>query len=706
MVIRIQTIPNDTQDFSHVLALAKANSKTLGFLPRGAFSNYAANGQLIGAFEKNKLLGYLLYAVNHTARLLYIVHLCVDGHSRKRGIAVELFDRLKEKTKLDFRGVRVRCRRDYEARKVWPKLGFVAVSESEGRSKQGSTLTIWWFDYGHPDLFSFDYQISEEKVRAVIDANIFFELQHPASERDTGAKALLNDWMQESVELCVTREILNEIHRNSDSHSRKEARAFASTFTEVSCPHQEFESVQEELRALFPDNLSERDESDLRQLAWTIGTETPFFVTRDKKLLRMSDKLYAKYGVHVWRPSLLIINQDSLSRETEYRPDRLAGCNLKVERLQASRVEEVEQAFHIVQRETRAEFRNRLHICLSEPRVFEVSVISSHEGYLGLLILDRRIKNQLRIPVFRLTQNRLAATLSRHLLHNAILKASKEERALAVLDDPHLSQIILDALPELGFVSVEGIWAKVNLTLIDTAENLGTALRSLSRDLPDFVGHIECVLEAFNNAISAGNRGQLVRMEKALGPAKILDLDLNTFVIPIRPQWAWHLFDHQLAGQDLFGSEPSLMFNVENAYYRSRKPNVLTFPARILWYVSKGKAKMPGTMAIRACSYLEEVVIDKPKVVFSRFRRLGVYAWSHVFDIAKNDKNERIMAFRFGNTELFKNPIPLAELRKIWSKHNDSTFFPISPFKTNSQMFFELYRIGMNKKAKELSHAS
>jgi GNAT superfamily N-acetyltransferase len=217
MAVRIQAIPNNSKDFLAVLALARTNSKTLGFLPTAAFSNYAISGQLVGAFEKERLLGYLLYAVNRTYSFIYIVHLCVTVEFRGRGIARQLFNSLKKQTSIDFRGVRVRCRRDYEARKLWPKIGFVAIGETPGRSKQGSTLTVWWYDYGHQDLFSFESIRSlETRLHAVIDANIFFKLLYPNTERDTGAKALLNDWMQESVELCVTKEILNEIHENAE----------------------------------------------------------------------------------------------------------------------------------------------------------------------------------------------------------------------------------------------------------------------------------------------------------------------------------------------------------------------------------------------------------------------------------------------------------------------------------------------------------
>ena len=77
----------------------------------------------------------------------------------------------------------------------------------------------------------------------------------------------------------------------------------------------------------------------------------------------------------------------------------------------------------------------------------------------------------------------------------------------------------------------------------------------------------------------------MLDLEKGLWPLKIRELNIPTFIVPIRPEWAMHLFDEDIAKQDLFGGEPSLILNAENIYYRASVPKVLTAPGRILWYV-------------------------------------------------------------------------------------------------------------------------
>ena len=79
----------------------------------------------------------------------------VARHDRRRGIARLLVDELTYRYG-DRRGITVRCRRDFEANKMWLHLGFVALGDRPGRSIEGHPLTTWWRDHGHPDLMTWD----------------------------------------------------------------------------------------------------------------------------------------------------------------------------------------------------------------------------------------------------------------------------------------------------------------------------------------------------------------------------------------------------------------------------------------------------------------------------------------------------------------------------------------------------------------------
>jgi len=160
----ISVIDHRSKYFEQVVLLGAANKKTLGFFPKGAFEQHAAKKQIIVAVddEKDAVQGYLLYRLSRKKMLASIVHLCIDTEQRSKGITRKLFSELKEQTKQGYKTIRVHCRMDYKTNSLWPKLGFQRVGEEPRRSKDGkTTLGVWMFDHGHPTLFSYVEQQSE-----------------------------------------------------------------------------------------------------------------------------------------------------------------------------------------------------------------------------------------------------------------------------------------------------------------------------------------------------------------------------------------------------------------------------------------------------------------------------------------------------------------------------------------------------------------
>jgi GNAT superfamily N-acetyltransferase/predicted nucleic acid-binding protein len=695
--VRVVAVDAESPYLDEVISMGRANAATLGFLPKGAFVAYAVDNRVLVALgEDEQVLGYLVYATSVRKALAYIVHLCVHKSYRGQGIARALFEEMKRATKDQVRGIRVRCRRDYEASELWPKLGFIAGSEMPGRSRRGTTLTVWWFDHGHPTLFTYaEENRQQSKFKAAIDANVFFQLREPPDSSNEESQALLATWLQEDVELCLTNEIFNEIHRHPDAEIRRRERAFANGFVKLTGSDEDFQKTCEALQTLFPERMSVSDESDLRQLAWSIAANAQFFVTRDNKLLVKDDQIHNAFGIRVIRPADLVINQDQLMRETEYYPARLAGSQVKTERIRSGEASSLESVFRAPQEETKAKFQQRLNACLSDPRAYEAHVVRSTDKPLALIVHSRQTQQELEIPLFRLVQGSLAATLARHLVVQSVLTSSKEGRVLTRITDPYLSDVITDALQQIGFVLVGEAWTKANPSSVETSGELATRLASFAVMFPPYRQYFEQMTSALTAAHSRSDILTLLQVERSLWPTKVIDLDIPTFIVSIHPIWAMHLFDSGIANQDLFGGEPSLMLSVENVYYRARRPEVLSAPARVLWYVTKGRGRYQDTMAIRACSYIDEVVVDKPRALFSRFRRLGVYQWEDVFEVAKQDTDQEIMAFRFSNTEVFDHPIPWNKLQEIWRTETEKGLNLQSPAIISAQRFFDLYKKGI-----------
>lgn len=332
---------------------------------------------------------------------------------------------------------------------------------------------------------------------------------------------------------------------------------------------------------------------------------------------------------------------------------------------------------------------------LANPLHFKTYIVKKGDNPLALLSRGCENAKEMNIPLFRLVESRLSPTLTRYLILDSVKRASDSNLVLTKLTDPYLSENVLNALQELGFYSIDGAWERVSQPCIGTIKELICKFTSLIQKFPKEAEYFQEIVENLQQMRSIDNEKMILKIEKALWPTKLTDIHVPTYIVPIKPFWAMHLFDVGIARQDLFGGTPDLVFSLENVYYRAKKPQVLESPARILWYVSKGDAKYKGTMSIRASSYLDEIHIDKPKALFSKFRRLGVYKWSDILRKVKNDLEQEIMAFRFSYTEVFPKPISRNRLEEIWLKKENKQFHIQSPISISNKRFFHLYKMGI-----------
>ena len=94
-------------------------------------------------------------------------------------------------------------------------------------------------------------------------------------------------------------------------------------------------------------------------------------------------------------------------------------------------------------------------------------------------------------------------------------------------------------------------------------------------------------------------------------------------------------------------------------------------------------------MTVKACSRIEEVFVGKPKEVFKKFSRLGVYQWRDIFKAVGGRIDESLLAFRFSMTERFDCPVGLKTLERL------GISAPImSPRRISAKQFAEIYQLG------------
>jgi len=104
-------------------------------------------------------------------------------------------------------------------------------------------LTFWWFDHGHPDLFSIAAHADEHRQRVVIDANVFFDLESEGERDSEDSMALLADWVQANIELVVTKELLNEIDRQPSGEIRAKNHAALTRYAILNVEDSRFQQI-------------------------------------------------------------------------------------------------------------------------------------------------------------------------------------------------------------------------------------------------------------------------------------------------------------------------------------------------------------------------------------------------------------------------------------------------------------------------------
>lgn len=674
MLMAVQAIDDKSPHLAAVKELWKANCTTLGFFPDGAFLDYARDKRILVALDGDKCVGYTLYRLG--SDVATIAHFCIAADARKQGHAKALIKELSERTK-HLRGISLYCRSDFEANKSWPRLGFQRVGSKRGRAASGSELICWFLDHGHPDMFEGAHPPTE--IEAAMDANIFLDLVEDRSEETKGLRA---DWLRPLVTLCYTAELINEVNSRASANRRKQRTKELEEFKELRCSSDAFQHGEAILRPLFPSLANDQDESDFRHLVRALACNADVFITRDGDILAQADEIYTACQLSVVRPSEFIARLDVLEREKDYQRAFIAGTRVvSQERLSSIHTDLLQSI--TAHGERQKDLARELQRMFADPRNCQTQCLTNGNEILAVFSVEQ--DNDIdRVPLLRIIAERKVGTVARAVLTGIIRRAVEANRRAVFLTDSRVTQQVIAAVNDLGFLPVNGGRVKLILRGLLSTDEAATAI---SWDDPNIATMRNAIPQARTNPIMAS------QIEHLLWPAKLADSALPSFIVPIRPFFAEHLFDERLARGGVLGADPDLALNPESAYYRAARPPVLTHPSRVLWYVSE-EEKYDGSKTLRACSRITEVVTGCPKALYQRYKRLGVYEWSHVLATAKGDLKRIIQAFRFDDSELLR-PLRWNEFQTILENHGKRS--PLaSPVGVCPAAFAEIYAAAIN----------
>jgi GNAT superfamily N-acetyltransferase len=633
-------------DLGAVDELMRRYGQTLGFLPRGALQSYleAKKGGVLGAkIQTGQLVGYLLYTAN--PNYFRITHLCVLEGYRGQGIAKWLVNDLKEAADTQ-KAIKLNCRRDFPANNLWPKLGFVALGEKPSRSRNGHSLVIWQLTLAPADqLELFQAKISSEALDIIIDAHIFFDFDEPDIDKTIPSKALLSDFLVDSLELWVTDELLNEINRQDDPKKRKESQNRAQNFPTVeSTPHL-VEEFGERLEEILPSNKPNQI-SDIRQLAKAAASNVDTFVTRDRDILKNSQKIFDLTGLEVVNPAELIIRFHELSVGQSYTPERITGFNLHWARLTSSDLTNFPFDFFL-NGERKGKFKEKLESVIVQPDHYKCELLRSGGEIIAIRVLKSDSDGMLTSPLVRITHSADQSLFGRFLIADTVSKAVKKKLDMVNFEDPALTPSLIPNLLQMGFIQCNNNFVRFCFS------------RCLSRKEV-----LSSIFDLCPESTSKYGDMSDLDLERSSSPLVLDSTEQKYFLVPILPDYAMGLIDRNQSSQDLFGGDPNILLRWDNVYYRAKnRHRMLTSPGRILWYVSRRKE-------IIAVSHLDDVIINTTKELFRQCKRLGILEWRDLYKMCHGDPSRELMVLKFSNTFLFQNSLSLEDIRDVYAKND------------------------------------
>lgn len=658
-------------DIDAVDTLMKSNSATLGFLPEAALYDYLERGNVLGAMDAdNQLVGYVLYG--STPSHFRITHLCVSEQNRGQGIARQLFDALKKERTTQER-IRLSCRRDFPASKLWPKLGFMPIGEKRGRSAEGHLLTIWQYNLINidPQLSLFQAEISDDAVDAVIDAQIFFDFNEPDSDKAMPSKALLEDFLVDSLNIWIDDELLVEINRKEDMECRRTSQQHSEAYRRINHDKQKSEEFQSLLKCILP-SRTESDQSDIRHLSNTAASEANIFVTRDTVLLKKSKEIHELTDLDVLSPEALITRIHEISDSESYTPVRVSGFDVQWRRLTPEDVTSFPYDSFLISGERKGKLEEKLKSFFANPRRYECELLYSEDKPVSIRVLEKEDDKSIVVHFTRVSPSKDSSLFERFAIADTINRAVSDRIPMVKYLTSGETHRLRPHLTEMGFTE-----ADYGFVRFCFAKCMGQA------------EILAAITELSPNSLSTYRAMTPLDLELHCSPVSTA-ANQEHFLIPIKASYAMSLVDRFQSAQDMFGGKPSVLLRWDNVYYRRKSHhNMLKVPARILWYVSGTKHK-----EVVAVSRLDAVELDTPRALYKKYAKFGILEWNELYEMCDGNVDADIMALKFSHTFTFQNSVHLNELRMIFLEEEDRNLSVQSPTRMSVSTFERIFQIG------------
>lgn len=659
------SIDNNSRWFQDVQLLGDKYRSTLGFFTREAFGDYAKKKHIIVCIIDNTVAGYIMY--RYKENRIIVVHLCVEKHYRNNNIAKNLLDFLCNKEVEKYSSIGLYCRRDYNLSRFWEKLGFIAITEKDGRATRKNTILTNWrkVNYRYSNLFDTDNK-SDGRIAVAVDSNIIIGI---CSNECSEVKALSNDYLNNYIKYFVTRFAYIEFDRSENTINRRINKNYANSFCEtVDCDEDsaEFKNIVDELVGLKSVEIYSNSWYDVKHIAAAIVGGMKIFVTMDLEWLdsEIVDYVFVKWGMHIMSPGELIRSIDEIDSPTAYMPENLAGLELTYSEMRVNEYETVAETFyHYYGNRRKNSFKQKLREWMASTKNYHIFCIRSKDGICCVVVYRLENNEQFIETILinsKVIKKSICNTFVKRLAFKLLELAHRDNVVKILINKNKLNQDIISAFEECKYDVVKDKIVKCIVNNVVDSNGFISVLENFKDgSIVNELGTKYLYCDDHNKKSIA------FELEKRLWPMKLNEESIPCYVVPIQANYAMELFDEKLSNINISlfpHKQVEASLSIENVYFKSAANSIVKFPARILWYISNDNC-LYGSKMIRATSYLDYVERGNAKDIYKKYKRLGVLSWDDMKNLGYNDKI--ISAYIFSYTELFDKPISIERVREI-----------------------------------------
>ncbi len=562
--LALSSLPS-RDEWKALLSLAKAHRSTLGFLPDSAFADRVRRSTLAVAYLDEEIVGYCLYDRPRGGHIK-LVHVCVAEPARRHRVGQALVESIIE-LNADASGIVAHCRRDYAGvDRFWQSLGMTPRSERAGRAVQGSRLSIWWRPLGGLDLLE-GAALAAGLPLVAYDTNVVSDLYASPNVDRPDRRAsigLLAGWLQAAITPAVSPHVDIELHRIDDEDERVRQMNRSQELVRLRSSRSPNSATLAELRSRVGSDALAADPSlddDLCHLADALSAGASYLVTNDDNFLRVARSALAPdQAFQVVRPHELVTQMLEKLNGPSFRPRLISTPALDWRPASGLPEAVVVDAFLSHGNGEGASALTRAIRAAMAQSPQRTRVLTDEKDRLWALLSDRAEDGELVADLFRVRRGEVAGTTAFQLARHLRERAQELDTARVRVSDVSLSMVSMEALIKDGFdVGGSHPVAHVVAAALPRAKVEARQPRATGASVRD--------------------------LERRYWPLILLDEDVPTYVVPIRPRYAKRLFG--LHDDALWlDRKRGLGLSREHVYFSGADKALPPPEARLLWYAT------------------------------------------------------------------------------------------------------------------------